>query len=174
MDEKHKVLLISNNSYGVVYGRKHSGVQEDIREAINHLGKKGLRWDLDLCRSGDAVEAASLGYDAVVISYNGDNEIKTAIEIRSQNSYINIGYVTLYEKSRLPPELATLFERFNIRNLEKRISGISDPKVSHLKKEFEKFLCECSGVDYRDLRDEAFRIKPNQERVISRVMEEVY
>ena len=120
MGEKHKVLLVNNNSNGNVYGRKHNGIQEDLREAINHLGRKGLRWDLDLCKSGDAVEAASLRYDAVVISHNGNSEIETAIEIRSRDSGINIGYVTYYEKSRLPPELVVLIERFNIRNLEKR------------------------------------------------------
>ena len=173
MGEKHKVLLVNNNSNGNVYGRKHNGIQEDLREAINHLGRKGLRWDLDLCKSGDAVEAASLRYDAVVISHNGNSEIETAIEIRSRDRGINIGYVTYYEKSRLPPELVVLIERFNIRNLEKRVSGISDPRVSHLKKEFEKFLCECSGIDYGDLKDEAFRMKPNQGRVMVG-MEEVY
>ena len=173
MGEEYKILLVNDNSNGTVYGRKHSGIQEDIREAINYLGRKGLRWDLDLCRGGDAVEAASLGYDAVVMSYNGDNEINTAIEIRSQDSDINIGYVTHYEKSRLPPELAAIFERFNIRNLEKRIGGISDPKVSHLKKEFEKYLCECSGVDHGDLKDPDFRIKPKQEKVMAGI-EEAY
>ena len=173
MGEKHKVLLVNDNSNVDVYGRKHKGIQEDIREAINYLGKKGLRWDLDLCISDNAVKAASLGYDAVVIQHNGDNEINTAIEIRSRDGGINIGYVTHYEESRLPPELAVLTERFNIRNLEKRIGGISDPKVSHLKKEFEEFLCECSGVDYRDLKDPKFRIKPKQERVMAG-MEEVY
>ena len=173
MGEEYKVLLVNDNSNGDVYGRKHNGIQEDLREAINHLGRKGLRWDLDLCKSGDAVEAASLRYDAVVISHNGNSEIETAIEIRSRDSGINIGYVTYYEKSRLPPELVVLIERFNIRNLEKRVSGISDPRVSHLKKEFEKFLCECSGIDYGDLKDEAFRMKPNQGRVMVG-MEEVY
>ena len=73
----------------------------------------------------------------------------------------------------MPPELVVLIERFNIRNLEKRVSGISDPRVSHLKKEFEKFLCECSRIDYGDLKDEAFRMKPNQGRVMVG-MEEVY